>query len=69
MRSTRQALTGRCTVPDYSDLRPARHAKNLTLAAAAKDLHVWPTAISQIERGKRRDDQLAQAYREWLNAA
>ncbi|WP_010149438.1 IS110 family transposase [Serinicoccus profundi] len=68
-REIYQALIGRSTVPDYSDLRPARHAKNLTLAAAATDLHVWPTAISQIERGKRRDDQLAQAYREWLNAA
>ncbi|MFB9730816.1 IS110 family transposase [Ornithinimicrobium kibberense] len=68
-REIYQALVGRCTVPDYSDLRPARHAKNLTLAAAATDLHVWPTAISQIERGKRRDDKLAQSYREWLNAA
>ena len=68
-REIYRALTGRCTVPDYSDLRPARHAKNLTLTAAAFDLHVWPTAISQIERGRRRDDQLAQAYRDWLTAA
>jgi len=68
-REIYRALLGRCTVPDYSDLRPARHAKNLTLTAAATHLHVWPTAISQIERGRRRDDQLAQAYRDWLNAA
>ena len=64
-----RALTGHCTVPDYSDLRPARHAKNLTLTAVATHLGVWPTAISQLELGKRRNDDLANAYRDWLHAA
>ncbi|MFF0277819.1 hypothetical protein [Streptomyces sp. NPDC004330] len=30
---------------------------------------LWPTAISTLERGLRRDDELASAYREWLNAS
>ena len=47
----------------------ARHAKNLTLTAAANALNLWPSAVSQIELGRRRDDALAQAYREWLAAA
>lgn len=68
-REVFRALLGRCTVPDYSDLRPARHAKNLTLTAAATHLRVWPATISQLELGQRRDDDLAHAYRDWLNAA
>ena len=68
-REVFHALTGRCAVPDYSDLRPARHAKNLTLSAAATHLGVWPTTISQLERGRRRNDGLANAYRAWLSAA
>lgn len=69
VREVFQALAGRCIVPDYSDLRPSRRAKNLTLAAAANDLNVWPATISQLELGQRRDDHLCQAYRQWLNAA
>ncbi len=68
-REVFRALTGHCTVPDYSDLRPARQAKNLPLSAAATHLGVWPTAISQLELGKRRNDDLANAYRTWLHAA
>lgn len=34
------ALTGQCAVPDYTDLRPARRAKNLTLTAATQHLGV-----------------------------
>ncbi|MBF0815597.1 XRE family transcriptional regulator, partial [Microbacterium paludicola] len=30
---------------------------------------VWPDKISTIERGARRDDDFANAYRQWLNAA
>jgi transposase len=63
------ALAGRCHIPDYTDLRPARHAKNLTLTTAAAALNVWPATISQLELGQRRDDDLANAYRQWLQAA
>lgn len=62
-------LAGHCAVPDYSDLRPARRAKNLTLTAAATQLGVWPARIGELELGRRPNDELAQRYRAWLNAA
>jgi transposase len=68
-REVFRALIGRCRIPDYSDLRPTRQAKNLTLTQAAQHFAVWPMHISTIERGTRRDDTLAKAYREWLKAA
>lgn len=64
-----QALTGHCAVPDYTDLRPARRAKNLTLTAAAAHLGVWPSRIGELELGRRPNDELAERYRTWLNAA
>ncbi|WP_202969664.1 transposase [Microbacterium sp. CSI-V] len=64
-----QALTGNCVVPDYSDLRPARRAKNLTLTAAANHLGVWPARVGELELGRRPNDELATRYREWLTAA
>lgn len=57
------------TVPAIDDLRPLRRSKNLTLTAAANHFAVWPATISELERGIRRNDTLAHAYREWLNAA
>ena len=33
-------LTNVCAFDDYSDLRPARHAKNLTITAAALRVRV-----------------------------
>ena len=68
-REIHRALIGRCDVPHYQDLRPTRQAKNITLTQAADHFSVWPMHISTIERGTRRDDTLAQNYREWLNAA
>lgn len=64
-----QLLTNPPTVPDITDLRPARLARGLTLQDAANHLGVWPTHISTIERGKRRDDELATRYRQWLTTA
>ncbi|MGL4176116.1 MAG: IS110 family transposase [Dermatophilaceae bacterium] len=64
-----RALTGHCTVPDYSDLRPARRAKNLTLTAAAQHLGVWPARIGELELGRRPNNDLADRYRAWLTAA
>lgn len=68
-REVFRALTGNCEIPNYTDLRPARQAKKLTLTHAAQHFNVWPAHISEIELGKRRDDTLAQNYREWLQAA
>jgi transposase len=62
-------LTTTVEVPEVADLRPARQAKNITLTAAANHLGVWPAVISNIERGLRRDDTFADAYRNWLAAA
>jgi transposase len=62
-------LTRHVGVPDYADLRPARQAKNITLTTVADHFGVWPAVISCLERGQRRDDQLAQHYRTWLAAA
>ncbi|MFF4693508.1 hypothetical protein [Streptomyces sp. NPDC001307] len=62
-------LTTPVTVPDVSDLRPARQAKNLALTTVAEHFGVWPAVISCIERGTRRDDNLADAYQDWLRAA
>lgn len=63
------ALTGHITVPDYSDLRPTRRAKNLTLTAAAEHLGVWPARIGELELGRRPNHDLATRYRAWLTAA
>ena len=62
-------LTTPVEVPTVADLRPARQAKNITITAVAQHFGVWPATISELERGTRRNDALAQAYREWLNAA
>jgi transposase len=62
-------LTTPVDVPAVADLRPLRQAKNITLTAAAKQLGVWPTTISELERGIRRNDTLANTYRKWLTAA
>lgn len=68
-RQVFHALAGHCAVPDYSDLRPARRAKNLTLTAAAQHLGVWPARIGELELGRRPNDDLATRYRAWLQAA
>ena len=60
-------LTSPCPIDDYSDLRPTRQAKNITLTTAAAHFGVWPNDISRLERGLKRDDTLAASYRQWLN--
>ena len=59
-------LTAPCPIDDYSDLRPARQAKNITLTVVAERFGVWPNDISRLERGLKRDDTLATNYRQWL---
>ncbi|MEC4576624.1 IS110 family transposase [Streptomyces sp. CMAA1738] len=68
-REVFRCLTTTVTVPEVADLRPARQAKNITLTAVAHHFGVWPAVISCIERGTRRDDNLANAYRDWLTTA
>ena len=62
-------LTQQCDIDDYKDPRPARQTKNITLSAVAEHFGVWPTVISRLERGLKRDDTLAANYRQWLNVA
>lgn len=62
-------LTQQITVPQIADLRPLRRSKNLTLTTAANHLGVWPAVISTLERGTRRNDELANTYRAWLLTA
>ncbi|MFF2119288.1 IS110 family transposase [Kitasatospora sp. NPDC058184] len=64
-----RCLTTNVAVPEIADLRPARQAKNITLTAVANHFGVWPATISTLERGLRRDDDLANAYRDWLTTA
>jgi len=68
-RVIHRALAGHCTVPDYTDLRPARRAKNITLTNAATAPGVWPARVGELELGRRRDDNFADRYRQWLTAA
>jgi transposase len=68
-REIHRLLTHQVALPEYADLRPARQAKNITVTAAAKAFNMWPAAISRIELGLRRDDDLASRYRTWLQAA
>lgn len=63
-----RTITNPPVIPDVSDLRSARLARGLTLQKVADHFGVWPTHISSIERGIRRDDTLAQSYRDWLKA-
>ncbi|WP_329324820.1 IS110 family transposase [Streptomyces luteogriseus] len=64
-----RCLTTTVTTPGIADLRPQRQAKNITLTAVAQHFGLWPTTISRLERGLSRDDDLAHAYRDWLQAA
>lgn len=68
-REVFRLLTQPCAVDDYRDLRPARQAKNITLATVADYFGLWPNDISRLERGLKRDDTLAINYRAWLTAA
>jgi transposase len=68
-REVFRLLTRPGPVDDYRDLRPARHAKNLTLAAVAAHFGVPIITVSRLERGHQRNDTLANHYRQWLTAA
>ena len=56
-------------VTGVDDLRPLRQATNITFNPAANQFGVWPTTISELERGIRRNDHLAQTSRDRLTAA
>jgi transposase len=68
-REVFRLLTHPGPIDDYRDLRPARQAKNLTLATVAHHFGVPIITVSRLERGHQRNDTLASNYRQWLNAA
>jgi transposase len=68
-REIYRLLTHPAGVPNYADLRTVRQATNITVTIATRHFDVWPAVISRLERGLRRDDDLAQQYRTWLAAA
>src|SRR5262245_55258077 len=67
-REVFRLLTRPAPIDDYSDLRPARQAKNLTLATVAHHFGVPIITVSRLERGHQRNDTLANNYRQWLTA-
>ncbi len=67
VREIYQHITNPQPIPDNSDLRDRRLAHAIPQTEAARHLGTWPARISEIERGTRRDDALATAYRQWLN--
>jgi transposase len=62
-------LTRPAPIDDYGDLRPARQARNITLATVATHFGVPLITVSRLERGHQRNDTLAANYRQWLTAA
>ncbi|GAB2579167.1 IS110 family RNA-guided transposase [Microlunatus antarcticus] len=68
-REVYRLLVRDCPVAVFNDLRPARQAKNITLRDAARQLGTWPSVLSNLERGLRRDHDLTTHYRDWLQAA
>lgn len=68
-REIYRLLTNPPEVPRTDDLRPLRQARRISNTTAAGHFGVWPAKISTLERGLRRDDDLAHAYRDWLKAA
>lgn len=54
---------------NIDDLRPARQAKNITLQGAAAAIGSHPMTLSRMERGLYLNADLANRYRDWLDAA
>jgi len=65
-REVYRLLTNPQPVADRTELRRARTAQGLTLAAAADALNTWPARTSELERGVRPATELEHRYRLWL---
>ncbi|PKZ37035.1 IS110 family transposase [Kocuria rhizophila] len=53
-------------VPATEDLRDLRHQRGATLLQAAMSIGAEPARLSELERGKRPNADLATTYRAWL---
>lgn len=67
-REVFKSLTRGHAVPGLDDLRPARRAKNITLAAA-RAMDTYVTKIVRTELATDPDYDLADRYRAWLTTA
>lgn len=56
-------------VPATENLRDLRHQRGATLVQAAMNIGAEPARLSELERGKRPNADLATTYRAWLTAA
>ncbi|GAB3843908.1 IS110 family RNA-guided transposase [Nesterenkonia populi] len=56
-------------VPATDDLRALRLQRGVTLVRAAISIGAEPARISELERGRRPNAELASTYRAWLTAA
>lgn len=59
-------LTKPADPPRIDDLRLLRQERGISQTTAAQALGLWPGRISDLELGRRRDDDLAATYRQWL---
>jgi transposase len=50
-REIYRLLTHPAELPNYTDLRTVRQAKNITLTLAARHFDVWPAVISRLDAG------------------
>ncbi|MHA7145006.1 helix-turn-helix domain-containing protein [Arthrobacter sp. TmT3-37] len=66
-REVYRQITNPIPAPTVLDLRPTRHQLGMTLQQAATDLQTWPSTLSRLERGRTRDDELLNRYRNWLH--
>jgi transposase len=68
-REVFRLLTQSGPIDDFTDLRPTRLAKRLTLATVTAHFGVPLVAVSRLERGHQRNDTRVNDYRQWLAAA
>ncbi|WP_284981810.1 IS110 family transposase [Arthrobacter sp. efr-133-TYG-118] len=66
-REIYRQITNPKPAPNNADLRQKRNQIGITLGNAAAQLGQWPSAISRLERGLIRNDELARTYRQWLS--
>jgi transposase len=66
-REVYRLITAPAAVPAGTELRAARTAAHISLAAAAEALGTWPTRLSQLERGLQHNTELATRYQLWLH--
>lgn len=66
-REVYRLITDPPSVPHGAHLRDSRTAAGISLATVAEQLGSWPTRISELERGRKHDADLATRYKLWLH--